>query len=139
MRAAYGEAGIQPERYARQVTLGVQPLGTGVGLNLPIQASNPNLKVQRSKELEIGTDAAINTGFQNWLSRITLSFTWWSRKGEDIIQAANMATSSGYESIIDNLSTLESKGYDFNLDATYWNNRTSIGSLDFVWVMQKQS
>ena len=31
LRAAYGEAGIQPERYARQVTLGVQPLGTGAG------------------------------------------------------------------------------------------------------------
>jgi TonB-linked SusC/RagA family outer membrane protein len=117
LRAAYGEAGIQPERYARQVTLGVQPLGTGVGLNLPIQASNPNLKVQRSKELEIGTDATIITGFQNWLTRITLSASWWSRKGEDIIQSANMATSSGYESIIDNLSTLESKGYDITIDA----------------------
>jgi TonB-linked SusC/RagA family outer membrane protein len=118
LRAAYGEAGIQPERYSRQVTLGVQPLGTGVGLNLPNQASNPNLKVQRSKELEIGTDATLNTGMQNWLPRINLSFTWWHRNNEDIIQAATLPTSSGYESIVDNLTTIKSKGYDVSLDAT---------------------
>jgi len=117
LRAAYGEAGIQPERYARQVTLGVQPLGTGVGLNLSNPASNPNLKVQRSKELEIGTDATIHTGFETWLSRLNFSFSWWSRKGEDIIQLATLPTSSGYEGILDNLTTLESKGYDFSLDA----------------------
>jgi hypothetical protein len=118
LRAAYGEAGIQPERYARQVTLGVQPLGTGVGLNLPNQASNPELKVQRSKELEIGTDATITTGFDSWLTRFNLSFSYWTRKGEDIIQAATLPTSSGYETIVDNLTTIESKGYDFSLDAT---------------------
>ena len=118
LRAAYGEAGIQPERYSRQVTLGVQPLGTGVGLYLPNGASNPELKVQRSKELEIGTDATITTGFTNWLTKFNLSFSWWSRKGEDIIQQATLPTSSGYESIIDNLTTIESKGYDISIDAT---------------------
>ena len=118
LRAAYGEAGIQPERYSRQVTLNVQSLGTGVGLNLPNQASNPELKVQRSKELEIGTDATINTGLDQWLTRFNLSFSWWSRKGEDIIQAATLPLSSGYETIIDNLTTIESKGFDFSLDAT---------------------
>ena len=123
LRAAYGEAGIQPDRYARQVTLNVQSLGTGVGLNLPNQASNPELKVQRSKELEIGTDATITTGFSSWLTRFNLSFSWWSRKGEDIIQAATLPVSSGYETIIDNLTTIESKGYDFSLDATVLDQR----------------
>ena len=118
LRAAYGEAGIQPERYARQVVLNVQSLGTGVGLNLPNQASNPELKVQRSKELEIGTDATITTGLSNWLTRFNFSFSYWSRKGEDIIQAATLPLSSGYETIIDNLTTIESKGYDFSLDAS---------------------
>jgi TonB-dependent starch-binding outer membrane protein SusC len=127
VRGAYGEAGIQPDRYSRQVTLGVLPLGNGVGLYLPAQASNPLLRVQRSKELEIGTDLTVKPNLSgNWLTRIVLSATYWNRTSEDIIQPASLAPSAGFESIIDNLTTIKSRGFDISLDAdvTAYNNFT---------------
>ncbi len=117
LRAAYGEAGIQPSRYARQITLSANTVGVGaVGLSTSIQASNPNLKVQRSKELEIGTDATFKTGMKNWLSSITLSATYWNRKSTDVIQGADLPPSTGYQTILDNLSSLSGKGFDLSLD-----------------------
>jgi TonB-dependent starch-binding outer membrane protein SusC len=116
VRAAYGEAGIQPDRYSRQVTLGVLPLGNGVGLYLPAQASNPLLRVQRSKELEIGTDVTFKPGASEWLSRIMFSGTYWNRRNEDIIQPASLSPSSGFETIIDNLTTIKSNGFDITVD-----------------------
>ncbi|MFL5740366.1 MAG: SusC/RagA family TonB-linked outer membrane protein [Flavisolibacter sp.] len=131
LRAAYGEAGIQPDRYQRQVTFDVQTLGTGgVGLSLPTVASNPNLRVQISKELEVGTDLTINP-FRGgeWLSRVTFSGTYWSRKSEDIIQQANVAPSSGFNNQVDNLTSISSKGVDLSLDATMFN------AANVVWNM----
>ena len=65
IRGAYGEAGIQPGYYARQVTLGTYPLGSGgLGLNLNSQVANPALRVQRSKELEVGTDISFKSNLQ---------------------------------------------------------------------------
>ena len=117
LRAAYGEAGIQPRRYARQITLDASTVGTGaVGLSTTNQASNPNLKVQRSKELELGTDVSIRTGKGQWLSNVTLSGTYWTRKSVDVIQSADLPPSTGYQTILDNLSSLSSHGIDLSLD-----------------------
>jgi TonB-linked SusC/RagA family outer membrane protein len=117
VRAAYGEAGIQPSRYARQITLAANTVGIGgVGLSTATQASNANLKVQRSKELEIGTDAAFKTGMKNWLSSFTISATYWNRKSEDVIQGADLPPSTGYQTVLDNLSSLSGRGVDISLD-----------------------
>lgn len=117
LRAAYGEAGIQPGRYARQITLDAGAVGIGgVGLNTPTQASNANLKVQRSKELEVGTDATIKTGLKNWFSNITLSATYWKRNSSDIIQSADLPPSTGFQNVLDNLSNLSSRGVDVSMD-----------------------
>lgn len=117
IRGAYGEAGIQPSRYARQITLDANTVGVGaVGLSTSITASNPDLKVQRSKELEIGTDANLRTGLTAWIPNIILSATYWDRKSIDIIQSADLPPSTGYQTILDNLSTLSSHGVDLSLD-----------------------
>lgn len=121
LRAAYGEAGIQPYSYApfaRQVTLDVATVGLGgVGLILPSQNRNAALKVQKSKELEIGTDFTINTGMKDWFPSFTVGATWWDRTSEDVIQSADQALSTGFAQLTDNLSTLESTGFDLTLDA----------------------
>lgn len=117
VRAAYGEAGIQPERYARQVVLSSNTVGTGgVGLSVPSQARNPLLRVQRSKELEVGTDVVFKTGRGEWVNRVLLSATYWNRKSEDIIQPADVSPSTGFQNTLDNLATLSSKGVDISLD-----------------------
>lgn len=123
LRAAYGEAGIQPPRFSRQVTLAPAQLGTANSLNLQGNARNPNLLVQRSKEFEIGTDIGFVTNSKEWFTRISTSFTYWQRKGEDIIQNADASPSTGFSSRIDNLINTEGRGFDFQLDAVVLNQK----------------
>ncbi|MEO5595174.1 MAG: SusC/RagA family TonB-linked outer membrane protein [Chitinophagaceae bacterium] len=117
LRAAYGGAGIQPGVYDRQATLSVQQLGNASTIYNPSQLPNPNLQVQQSRELEIGTDLTINTGLENFLKKINVSFSYWHHKNTDIIQPADLALTTGASKKIDNLTTISSKGIDLSLDA----------------------
>jgi TonB-linked SusC/RagA family outer membrane protein len=118
VRAAYGEAGIQPDRYKRQVTLDAGSLGDGSYLTLPGTASNPFLRVQTSKEFELGTDFVLANNNKLWLSRIAITGTYWTRKSNDVIQAADLSPSTGYTAITDNLMSLKANGYELSMDAT---------------------
>ena len=129
LRAAYGEAGIQPDRYQRQVTFDVMPLGSSVALSLPNVASNSNLRVQVSKEFETGTDISFNLFSGNWLHKATFSGTYWKRTSSDIIQQANVSASSGFSNRVDNLTTISSKGIDLSLDANVYNSPNVIWNL----------
>lgn len=117
VRAAYGEAGIQPNNYARQPILGSDTYGTSQGLYTPSTAANAALLVQRNKEIEVGTDITLMPVFSSpWLNRIDIGFSFWTREGKDIIQPATLPPSSGTGAIVDNLISLSSKGIDFSLD-----------------------
>lgn len=128
LRAAYGEAGIQPGTYDRQPTLTVAPLGTVSTISNPFQIPNTELRVQQSRELEIGTDATFSTGLKTWLEKINLSFSYWKHTNFDIIQPADVALSTGYGKKLDNLTSINSKGWDFSLDADM------ISSKDLNWL-----
>ena len=129
IRAAYGTAGIQPNRYARQVTFDVTPLGSSVALSLPNVASNANLRVQLSKEFEAGTDISFNLFAGNWLHKATFSGTYWTRTSSDIIQQANVAASSGFSNRVDNLTTILSNGIDLSLDVNVYNSPNVVWNL----------
>jgi TonB-linked SusC/RagA family outer membrane protein len=133
LRAAYGEAGIQPDRYQRQVTFDVNTLGNSVALSLPNVASNANLRVQVSKELEVGTDVSLNLFQGNWLHTASFSGTYWKRTSDDIIQQANVSASSGFSNRVDNLTTISSKGLDLSLDATMYNSPNVVWNLGVRW------
>jgi TonB-dependent starch-binding outer membrane protein SusC len=123
LRAAYGEAGIQPGAYQRQLTLTSQPYGSSVGLYNPSIAPNPALTVQISKELEVGTDVTLTPSVSDkWLRKIDLGFTFWDRASEDIIQPANVAPSTGASGYISNLVTLNSTGIELSLDMQVLNS-----------------
>ncbi len=53
IRAAYGEAGIQPGAYARFPVLGKATVGSQNALSSPVTYANPDLQIEVSKELEI--------------------------------------------------------------------------------------
>jgi TonB-linked SusC/RagA family outer membrane protein len=118
VRAAYGEAGIQPDRYARQVTLDAGSLGDGSYLTLPGTAANPLLLVQSSKEFEVGTDFVLANNNKAWLSRVAVTGSYWTRESNDVIQNADLSPSTGYTSIRDNLMSLKGSGYELSIDAT---------------------
>lgn len=128
LRAAYGSAGTPPAgAYDRQVTLNTATLGGGVSLTLPTNASNPNLRVQKTYELEVGTDLTVTPSRGPWLGNLTFSGSYWHHKSQDVIQIAQVAPSSGYGGTDDNLVDLSSKGVDLSLDVFVANLR------NFTW------
>ncbi len=118
VRAAYGEAGIQPGAYSRQVTLSSANVGQAGTLFVPTLAPNPALKVERSKEFEIGTDIGFRPKLFNgeFLSRIDLNVTYWTRKGEDVIRQIDLPLSAGIATLLTNAISLESDGWQATLN-----------------------
>jgi hypothetical protein len=96
LRAAYGEAGIQPGAFDRYPTIAQGNLGSQLIYTLHTTGQNPDLNVEVSKEFEVGTDftIALNKG-NSWLSSINASFTYWKRTSENVIYAVSIAPSTG--------------------------------------------
>jgi TonB-linked SusC/RagA family outer membrane protein len=135
LRAAFGEAGIQPGPFDRYPTLVQQNLGTSLIYDYPTEQQNPGLNVEVSKEFEAGTDFTIpaNKG-GNWFSAINGSFTYWHRKSDNVIYPTNVALSSGFTSSLNNAISLHSEGEQFQLNIPvvtgkkfYWNFTTNFG------------
>lgn len=135
LRAAYGQAGIQPQPFDRYVTLGTKTLGSGNAFYYNTNQPNPNLNVEVSEELEIGTDLAFTPAKSgDWLSSLRLSATYWDRKTNNAIYKIDVAPSSGSGTLLDNAFSLGSNGFQASLNATLfrskditWNMTTNFG------------
>lgn len=127
LRSAYGEAGIQPKPFDRYITLGVTTLGDGLAFSIPSTSANPDLKVERTREFEIGTDLMYNISDGNWFRNLGISFTYWDRRSEDVIYAVNQPPSTGLGGITDNAFTMGSKGYQFQV------NMNIATTKNFTW------
>ena len=135
IRAAYGQAGIQPVAYNADQTgpqqnwAGPAPnhylrstvfkVGTADGLYSynPETIGNADLKVEKTSEFEVGADLAV-TPLQAgpWLNSISGSLSVWTRKSTGVVWAQPLAISSGAGSIFTNYIDLSSKGVQFSLD-----------------------
>jgi TonB-dependent starch-binding outer membrane protein SusC len=127
LRAAYGEAGIQPEAYARFPILDKVNIGAQNGVASPVIYNNPDLRIEVSKELEIGTDIGFKLGKGQWLTGANLSFTYWDRTSEDVIDEIDVAPSIGIGKQFTNLMTLKSNGIQASLNLNVLTNR------DWAW------
>jgi TonB-linked SusC/RagA family outer membrane protein len=115
LRAAYGEAGIQPRPFDRYVTLSSRPLGSSSALYIGTNQSNPNLSVEVSKEFETGADLTVD-GFKGaWLKTFQLGFTYWKRDTNNGIVNIDASPSSGFGSVIDNALSIGSNGLQLTL------------------------
>ncbi|QHT69969.1 SusC/RagA family TonB-linked outer membrane protein [Rhodocytophaga rosea] len=125
LRVAYGEAGIQPRPFDRYPTIGTKSLGSSNAFYIPYAQSNPDLNVEVSKELEVGTDFAFsvlkNTG---WLNNVGLEVTYWKRSTDNAIYDVNVAPSAGIGTLKDNAFSLESRGLQASLNAQIYNSAT---------------
>ncbi|HVU54724.1 MAG TPA: SusC/RagA family TonB-linked outer membrane protein [Puia sp.] len=129
LRAAYGEAGIQPGAFDRYVTLTPTNIGNALTFNLATAQKNPNLGVEVSKELEVGTDLTINGSKGAWFTSFLLSGTYWHRKGEHIIFDVSAAPSEGANTVKDNAIFLSSHGIQASL------NMSVLKSKNLTWDM----
>jgi hypothetical protein len=124
LRAAYGEAGIQPGPFDRYVTYVPRTLGTNNALYLGIDQKNENLGVEVSKEFEAGTDMQID-GFEGaWLNHFYLSVSYWKRRTDDIIYYVDVPLSSGFGRYLDNALSLESEGLQASLTVPILRSRS---------------
>ncbi|MBO0935336.1 SusC/RagA family TonB-linked outer membrane protein [Fibrella sp. HMF5335] len=152
VRAAYGEAGIQPvtyfgglggfygsfpNHYIRTTTLGTGNYDNGSYLSLNAVASNPALKVEVSKEFEFGFDLGIQPNKGGvFLPFINANLTVWNRQGKDVIWPSAQAPTTGIQSKYDNYVVgLSSSGVQATIDAQVfhgtdltWDLITTFGS-----------
>lgn len=127
VRAAYGEAGIQPRAFDRIPTISTQNIGSTVAFRSNINNPNPDLNVEISKELEIGTDMSVKGFKGNWFTNFNISVTYWDRSTDNAIYDVDAAPSSGIGRIRDNAFGLKSNGLQASLNASI------VKSKNFSW------
>jgi TonB-linked SusC/RagA family outer membrane protein len=135
IRAAYGETGREPPVYGTITALsstslfgsgyedfiGVSQSGQG-GLVTFTSLGNPDLRPERNKELEFGTDL----GFLD--QRADLSLTYYSKRSTDVILLAPVhAASTGALNQLKNAATITNKGIEATL------NLRPINQQNFGW------
>lgn len=123
IRAAYGESGNltgigaydRINAYSTQSFLGRASLFSSATL------ANENVKPERQRELELGTDLSF---FKN---RLSLQFNWYNKKVSDLLIASVTAPSTGFSSFLDNIGSLRNKGIELVLGGT------PLKAKDFSW------
>jgi TonB-linked SusC/RagA family outer membrane protein len=117
LRAAYGQAGIQPRPYDRYPTLDQRNLGDGLTYATQAVSRNPNLNVEVSTEFEIGTDFTLNVlkGGSPWFNSVNGSFSYWKRSSNDVIYQVSSPLSSGNTDILTNAIDMSANGVQFSL------------------------
>lgn len=139
VRAAYGEAGIQPLPFDRYITLTPRTIGTSNVFYFGINQSNPDLSVEVSRELEIGTDLMFNGLNGDWLKNFQLSVSYWKRNTDNAIYEVDAPPSTGIGRVKDNVLSLESNGIQASLLASIlknttfnWNLTTNFGKQESI-------
>jgi len=127
IRGGFGEAGTQPYPFDRYPTINPGNIGSSLTFNLPTSLANPDLKVEVSKEYEIGTDLSIKGVSGAWFSEINIGATYWSRKASNVIYSINTAPSTGGSLIKTNAIGLSSHGFQASL------NLGVLRTRDFNW------
>ena len=121
LRAAYGEAGNFAPNGALFTTYINSLIDGNVGIITPATLGDPSIQPERQKEFEIGLDA----GFIN--NKVTLEFTWYNKKVEDLILQADNEPSSGYTFRWANAGALQNKGAEIGINVNAFDNE------DFSW------
>ncbi len=144
IRGGFGEAGTQPMPFDRYPTINPANLGSSLVFNLPTTLANPNLKVEVSKEYEIGTDIGIKGSSGQWFNDINFSGTYWNRKGSNVIYNVSTAPSTGGNQIKTNaiglashgvqaslnVGILRTKDFNWHFTTVFSNETTTITSID---------
>jgi TonB-linked SusC/RagA family outer membrane protein len=123
IRTAYGESGNLTGigAYDRFNVYSSNPLLQKVAFLSGITLANENVKPERQRELEIGTDMSF---FNN---RLGLTFNWYNKKVKDLLLPVVSAPTTGYSNYLNNNGSLENKGIELMLTGT------PVAIKDFRW------
>ncbi len=129
IRAAYGEAGIQPGAFQRFPVLGSANLGTANVFTFPVRNPNVDIQIEKSTETEFGTDLGFKLSNGNWLKNASVSATYWKRETNNAIYDVDVAPSLGIGTKVQNAYGLKSNGLQASL------NLGILESKNFNWEM----
>ncbi len=123
LRVAYGESGNltgigatdRYNLYSSNSFLGRTYLASSS------RAANPNVGPERQRELELGADLAFLD------NRVNFSINVYNKKVKKLVINRQVAPTSGFSSLLDNIGNLENKGFELMLGGN------PIKTKDFSW------
>jgi TonB-linked SusC/RagA family outer membrane protein len=126
LRAAYGQSGQQPESFA--ALRSYQPVtgGDGGPAVIPQFVGNPDLKPERSTELEVGFEAGLLD------DKIAADFTFYYSKTRDAILNLPLAPSTGFPGFqFTNIGQVRNLGFEGQLSVNAIQKRNLGLRVDF--------
>lgn len=128
LRSGYGQAGTRPGFGAALTSYSNYGAATGGTENAAIlinNTGNPNLKLERTTETEVGFDAGLLR------DRVTLEYTYYNKKSKDALIARPLPPSAGLtagpnanianpgtSTVFQNLGAITNKGNEFGIGAS---------------------
>jgi TonB-linked SusC/RagA family outer membrane protein len=77
----------------------------------PSQLANPNLKWEKTKQLNFGADFSVLS------NRLAFNVDYYEKNTEDLLVARPVPRTTGYNSIWDNVGSMENKGFELSATA----------------------
>ena len=125
VRASYAQVGNDTEAYSINTAYGLESytnkFGKAYATTLPSTTYSQNLKPERKKSWEVGTDIR----FLN--NRIGLDFTYYKENTVDQIMTVSIPSVSGYSNALINAGNIQNSGVELAL------NTTPIATKDWQW------
>ena len=122
-RLAYGEVGLAPDPHGWETgyetasytsysdTISLTQFGGGYRIN--DDQGNPYLEFEKKKEFEVGLD------FRFFRNRLRLSSTYYTNETTDMLLPIDLNPSSGYDTFLGNVASLENKGFELEFDYNF--------------------
>jgi len=126
-RSAWGASGRQPDIFAAQKFYNPNTGPGGASVLTPGTIGNPDLKPERSEEVEVGFDVGM------FDDRISAAFTYYKRNTIDAILDSPIATSKGFpgsQSI--NAGQVKAWGTEIQLGADLYTSDSFAWSMGFT-------
>jgi TonB-linked SusC/RagA family outer membrane protein len=115
LRAGYGRSGNQAidaygtfARYGQTFYVNGNTLVSGA---VPENIQNDRLKWETTDQVNAGIDVSL------WNNRFTATADWYYKKTKDLLQTFAVPPSTGYNSIIKNIGTIQNRGLEFSFSA----------------------
>lgn len=145
LRAAYGEAGQEPDPYLTSTifsgataiggyvqSTGANPSQSGLGgLASSIVKGANTLRPERTKEFETGLDVAV------WRDKADLSVTYYRAITSDVILLTPLAPSSGYEREARNSARFRNRGLELSLNLRPVQRESFSWNVGFEWARNR--
>jgi len=118
VRVAYGETGNAPPANAKYNSLVPNNVGGKTGLLLASRQGNPDIRPERTQEIETGLDFS----FMNDMGNV--EFTYYTQNITDLILIADVPPSSGFTEQYINAGSMNTQGIEFSLGIIPVENET---------------